>query len=195
MIAAGTIGRILHMEANVSHDLFARMEAGNWRVSAQDAPAGPMTALGVHLTDLFISFAGRPRTVRARTARILPDTVGVDHVSAWLEFASGVTGAITCLSATPFHGRLTVFGTDGWVEVKENANVDKRFDGDGVTFITTTEFGQKIESTFGKRGNQIVQLTFTIVKIPIPNDPVFIAVVTKASLVNSNGSIGETIGV
>jgi predicted dehydrogenase len=131
-IGAGTLGRILHMEANFSHDLFARMAAGNWRVGAQDAPAGAMTALGVHLTDLFISFAGRPRTVRARTARVLPDTVGVDHVSAWLEFASGATGAITCLSATPFHGRLTVFGTDGWVEVRENANVDKRQPSDFV---------------------------------------------------------------
>lgn len=132
MIAAGTLGRILHMEANVSHDLFARMDPASWRVGAKDAPAGPMTALGVHLTDLFISFAGRPRAVRARTARVLPDTVGVDHVSAWLDFASGATGAITCLSATPYHGRLAVFGTRGWVEVKENANIDKRQPSDFV---------------------------------------------------------------
>ncbi|MCL4801813.1 MAG: Gfo/Idh/MocA family oxidoreductase [Burkholderiales bacterium] len=125
-IAAGTLGRILHLEANFSHDLFARMEAGNWRVGAQDAPAGAMTALGVHLTDLFISFAGRPRAVRARTARVRPEAAGVDHVSVWLDFASGATGAVTCLSATPFHGHLAVFGTDGWIEVRENANVDKR---------------------------------------------------------------------
>ncbi len=126
MIAAGTLGRLLHMEANVSHNLFARMDASNWRVGATDAPAGPMTALGVHLTDLFISFAGRPRAVRARTARVVPEAVGVDHVSIWLDFASGTTGAVTCIATTPFQGRLQVFGTDGWVEVRENANVDQR---------------------------------------------------------------------
>ena len=126
MIAAGTLGRILHLDANVSHNLFASMDPASWRVSATDAPAGPMTALGVHLTDLFISFAGRPRAVRARTTRSVPDAVGVDHVSAWFEFASGTTGAITCLAATPYHGRLTVFGTSGWVEVIETANVDHR---------------------------------------------------------------------
>lgn len=64
LVAAGALGRLLHLEANFSHDLFARMAAGNWRVGAQDAPAGAMTALGVHLTDLFTSFAGRPRAPR-----------------------------------------------------------------------------------------------------------------------------------
>jgi len=126
LIATGALGRILHLEANVSHDLFARMDPGSWRVGERDAPAGAMTALGIHLTDLFISFAGRPRAVRARTARVVPDATGTDHVSAWLEFASGATGAVTCLSATPYHGRLTAFGTAGWVQVEENANVDKR---------------------------------------------------------------------
>jgi predicted dehydrogenase len=126
MIAAGKLGRLLHLEANVSHNLFARMDASNWRVGATDAPAGPMTALGVHLTDLFISFAGRPRAVRARTARVVAEAVGIDHVSIWLDFASGATGAVTCLAATPFQGRLAVFGTGGWAEVKENANVDQR---------------------------------------------------------------------
>ncbi len=126
MTAAGTLGRLLHLEGNVSHNLFARMDASSWRVGAADAPAGPMTALGVHLTDLFIAFAGRPRAVRARTAHVVPEAVGVDHVSIWLEFASGATGAVTCLATTPFQGRLAVFGTNGWVEVKENANVDQR---------------------------------------------------------------------
>ena len=125
VIASGRLGQILHLEANVSHNLFASLDGSNWRVNATDAPAGAMTALGIHVTDLFISFVGRPKAVQARTARVLQTVVGVDHVSAQIDFVCGATAALTCLSSTPFHGRVAVYGTRGWIEVRENGNVDK----------------------------------------------------------------------
>ena len=124
-ITSGQLGQILHLEANVSHNLFASLDPSSWRVSAKDAPAGAMTALGIHVTDLFISFVGRPKSVQAKTAKVLQTVVGVDHVSAQIDFASGATAALTCLSSTPFHGRIAVYGTRGWIEVRENGNVDK----------------------------------------------------------------------
>jgi predicted dehydrogenase len=124
-IQGGQLGQLLHMEANVSHNLFASLAPFSWRVSAKDAPAGAMTALGIHVTDLFISFAGRPASVLARTAKVLKTVAGDDHVSAQIDFASGATAAFTCLSSTPFHGRIAVYGTLGWVEVREHGNVDK----------------------------------------------------------------------
>ena len=125
LVTSGALGQLLHLEANMSHNLFAAMDASNWRVNAKDAPAGAMTALGIHVTDLFLSLAGRPRRLQAKTARVLSTMVGQDHVSAQIDFASGVTGAFTCLSSTPYHGRITAFGSRGWIEVKENANVDR----------------------------------------------------------------------
>jgi predicted dehydrogenase len=101
------------------------MAPGNWRINPADAPAGAMTALGIHLTDMFVSLAGNPLAVRARTARVMREASGTDQVSIWIEFDSGITAAVTCLSSTPFHGRMSFFGSDGWVEVKENGNVDK----------------------------------------------------------------------
>jgi len=124
-VASGELGQILHLEANVSHNLFASLDASNWRVGAKDAPAGAMTALGIHVTDLFISFVGRPLAVQAKTAKVLQSVAGVDHVSAQIEFACGATAALTCLSSTPFHGRMAVYGTHGWIEVREKGNVDK----------------------------------------------------------------------
>ncbi len=124
-VQSGVLGEILHIEANMSHNLFANLDASNWRVGAKDAPAGAMTALGIHVTDLFMSLVGRPRRVIARTARVYSRMAGDDHVSAQIDFVSGVTGSLTCLSSTPYHGRFTAFGTRGWIEVKENANVDK----------------------------------------------------------------------
>ncbi len=124
-VKSGALGEILHLEANMSHNLFANLEASNWRVGAKDAPAGAMTALGIHVTDLFLSLVGRPQRVIARTARVYSKMTGDDHVSAQIDFASGVTGSLVCLSSTPYHGRFTVFGTQGWIEVKEIANVDQ----------------------------------------------------------------------
>jgi predicted dehydrogenase len=124
-ITGGQLGQILHLEANVSHNLFASLDASNWRVSPKDAPAGAMTALGIHVTDLFISFVGRPNSVQAKTAKVLQTVAGVDHVSAQIDFVCGATAALTCLSSTPFHGRIAVYGTRGWIEVRENGNVDK----------------------------------------------------------------------
>jgi predicted dehydrogenase len=128
ILRSGRQGKLLHMEANVSHDGLSKIAAGNWHHNPADAPAGAMTGLGVHLSDLFISFAGRPVSLRAKTAKNTKNTempAAEDFVSCDLKFASGVTGAIACLSATPYYGRLTVFSRDGWLEVRENGNVDR----------------------------------------------------------------------
>ena len=109
------------------------LDRSSWRLNATDAPAGAMTALGIHVTDLFISFVGRPKSVQAKTAKVLETVVGVDHVSAQIDFVSGATAALTCLSSTPFHGRIAVYGTRGWIEVRENGNVDKGLPADVVT--------------------------------------------------------------
>lgn len=144
-ITGGQLGQILHLEANVSHNLFASAQASNWRVHPKDAPAGPMTALGIHLTDLFISFVGRPKSVQAKTAKVLQTMVGVDHVSAQIDFVAGATAAITCLSSTPYHGRLAVYGTAGWIEVRENGNVDK---GQPTDVVTTTAEGKRSTKSY-----------------------------------------------
>jgi predicted dehydrogenase len=122
-VRSGELGEIRHMEASAGHALFAAMDASNWRVNPKDAPAGAMTALGIHVTDLWLSLVGRPTRVWARTRRGANGRE--DHVSAQLDFASGATGALTCLSSVPFHSRIAVRGTRGWIEVMENANVDQ----------------------------------------------------------------------
>lgn len=124
-VESGALGQILHLEANMSHNLFAVMDGSNWRVNAKDAPAGAMTALGIHVTDLFMSLVGRPKRVIAKTARVYTNMAGEDHVSAQIDFVSGATASLTCLSSTPYHGRFAIYGTRGWIEVRENANVNK----------------------------------------------------------------------
>ncbi|MCC7346896.1 MAG: Gfo/Idh/MocA family oxidoreductase [Variibacter sp.] len=125
LAASGALGRIMHIDANVSHDLFRAMDQTNWRLSRENAPAGAMTALGIHLTDLCIALAGAPARVLARTARHVFAPPADDFVAVDIGFANGVSARVTCLSATKFYGRFTVYGDQGWVEVQEAANVDQ----------------------------------------------------------------------
>jgi predicted dehydrogenase len=125
LFESGALGRILHMDANVSHSNFRKMDPSNWRRDPKHAPAGAWTALGIHLGDMFVSLAGRPTRVAARTASQIFPSPSEDFVSAEIDFASGARGRITCLSTPPFYGRFTLIGDQGWVEVQEGGNVDQ----------------------------------------------------------------------
>ncbi|QQX87630.1 Gfo/Idh/MocA family oxidoreductase [Cupriavidus necator] len=125
MVRAGELGRLLHMEANVSHDLFRKLDPSNWRLDQKHAPAGMMTAVGIHITDIFVALAGGASSVRARTeSLVFPDPVR-DFTTATIAFGSRVQATISFLSVTPFHGRIAVFGDKGWVEIVSQGNVDQ----------------------------------------------------------------------
>jgi len=125
LFESGALGRLLHMDANVSHSNFRKIDPANWRRDPRHAPAGAWTALGIHLGDLFVSVASPPTRVAARTASQIFPAPSEDFVSAEIDFANGARGRITCLSTPPFYGRFTLVCDQGWVEVQEGGNVDK----------------------------------------------------------------------
>lgn len=125
MAESGALGNLLHLECNWSHDLFARADAGDtWRRDPSQAPAGTLTALGVHITDYFQSISGRVAQVRAVTAHRSPKFDGDDVITIQFRFASGATGVVTNLATTPFYSRISLFGDEGWAEAREWSNVD-----------------------------------------------------------------------
>jgi predicted dehydrogenase len=125
LATSGALGRLLHMDANVSHNNFRKIDPSNWRRDPKHAPAGAWTALGIHLGDMFVSLAGKPTRVAARTASQVFPAPSEDFVSAGIDFANGARGRITCLSTPPFYARFTLLCEQGWVEVQEGGNVDQ----------------------------------------------------------------------
>lgn len=124
MVATGELGTLLHVDCNWSHNLFAGSTISSWRQDPQQAPAGTLTALGVHITDFFQAVAGPVAELGAISTHRSDDFPTADVITVQFRFASGVTGFMCNLATTPFHSRVTLFGDGGWVEARENSNVD-----------------------------------------------------------------------
>ncbi|HEV3008280.1 MAG TPA: Gfo/Idh/MocA family oxidoreductase, partial [Burkholderiales bacterium] len=79
---AGELGTLLQIEANFSQDKFLSLTPDNWRMSEKEAPAGPMTATGIHLLDLSVGLLGPAQHVFAKVRQLGSrltngDTLGV----------------------------------------------------------------------------------------------------------------------
>lgn len=145
-LGAGELGTIMHAEAAFSHDKLTGVSKGDWRTSKAVSPAAGMTAMGIHLTDLLISFFGRVKTVQAMTAsRSLGWETG-DVVTAQLGFEAGMTATLSAVLHTPHFIRMHVFGTDRWVEVLNASHPDTP--------------GGKVDYLVGETGKDIARTVY-----------------------------------
>lgn len=127
MIAAaqsGALGRLLQIEANFSHDKFVTLAPDNWRLNPAEAPVGGMTATGIHLTDLSTLLFGPARDVRVSCETLGSDIPQGDTMSAHIRFRNGGTAYISATLATPFVSRFALFGTKGWIDIRDKAHVE-----------------------------------------------------------------------
>jgi predicted dehydrogenase len=119
---AGEFGSALLLEGNFSQDKFFALPPDNWRLSPIEAPVGPLSATGIHLVDLSIAVFGPPNQVWARLATRGSSFANGDTLSVTLGFESGATAVLTAILATPFVGRLAVYGSKGWMEIRDRTH-------------------------------------------------------------------------
>lgn len=124
MAQAGALGTLMQVEANFSHDKFVALAADNWRLSSTEAPAGGMTATGIHLLDLGIALLGDPVSAYATSATLASNVANGDSLSVCVRFAGGATLTINVMMATPFISRFACYGSKGWVEIRDKAHVE-----------------------------------------------------------------------
>lgn len=124
LVQSGALGTIMHVEANFSHDKLAAVPKTDWRASTVDAPAAGMTAMGIHLTDGFLELFGPISEVYAATSTRATDRPNGDVVSVHTRFASGATGYLNAILVTPLYIGITVFGTEAWVEARNQTHPD-----------------------------------------------------------------------
>ncbi len=121
---AGELGRIHQIEANFSHDKFVSLDRSNWRLKADQAPAGGMTATGIHLLDLSVRLLGRAESVLCISEQLSTDLPQGDTVAAFVKFAGGGTSYVSASLANPFISRFAVFGSKGWIDIRDKAHVE-----------------------------------------------------------------------
>jgi len=124
MARSGELGRIQQVEGNFSHDRFMTLEPGNWRLNADEAPVGGMTATGIHLTDLAVALLGRARDLRVSCERLSSGIPQGDTMSVHVRFKDGGTAYVSASLAMPFVSRFAVFGSKGWVDIRDKAHVE-----------------------------------------------------------------------
>ncbi|MEM7443260.1 MAG: Gfo/Idh/MocA family oxidoreductase [Pseudomonadota bacterium] len=121
---AGVFGRIHQIEANFSHDKFVGLDRDNWRLKADQAPAGGMTATGIHLLDLSVRLMGPADSVLCHCESLSSDIQQGDTVAAYIKFIAGGTAYVSASLANPFMSRFTVFGSKGWMDIRDKAHVE-----------------------------------------------------------------------
>ncbi|NDE05443.1 MAG: gfo/Idh/MocA family oxidoreductase, partial [Flavobacteriia bacterium] len=57
-IKAGEIGDVLHVEGHHAGPTGFKLKGGSWRATRAEAPAGGMTARGIHTLDSMLQAAG-----------------------------------------------------------------------------------------------------------------------------------------
>jgi predicted dehydrogenase len=122
MAKAGELGTLLQIEANFSQDKFLSLTADNWRMSEKEAPAGPMTATGIHLLDLSVGLLGPAQEVFARVRQLGSRLTNGDTLAILVSFRNGSNALLSAVLATPFDGRFALYGNKGWAEVRDKAH-------------------------------------------------------------------------
>ena len=113
-------------------------------MSKAHAPVGPLTATGIHLVDLSIALLGRCETVWARLATLGSDFENGDTLAVMMAFPNGANALISAVLATPFEWCFAVYGSKGWVEIRDRTHPESPSGWD----ITTVLRGQPLQTRF-----------------------------------------------
>jgi predicted dehydrogenase len=120
------LGKIVAIVAQHTTSTQSFITPDNWRADPDEAPAGAMTAVGLHALDLMIEFAGRVSDVQCITG-VHGEGPADDTTTAFMRFASGATGTIFCSVATATNFSFAAYGTGGLAEVRGAALQTFRF--------------------------------------------------------------------
>jgi predicted dehydrogenase len=124
MARDGELGRIQQVEGNFSHDKFTTLDKSNWRLNKKEAPVGGMTATGIHLTDLAAALLGQAKDLRVSCERLSSKIPQGDTMSVHIRFKGGGTAYVSASLAMPFVSRFAVFGSKGWIDIRDKAHVE-----------------------------------------------------------------------
>jgi predicted dehydrogenase len=115
-IADGRLGVLSHCQSEQTAPAGLSMRADYWRSDPAEAPAGAMTATGVHSVDLLIHLFGRLDDVYCLSHRRVMARLD-DTTAVLFGLANGMSATLYCSLVTAVSARFAVFGTKGCAEL------------------------------------------------------------------------------
>jgi predicted dehydrogenase len=116
-IADGRLGAIGHCAGEQTTPAGLTMAADYWRADPKEAPAGAMTASGVHNLDAMIHLFGGIDEVCCHDRRRAVEYGCTDTTSVMLGMRNGMSASLFCSLASAVSYRLAVFGSKGCAEI------------------------------------------------------------------------------
>ena len=113
----GRLGTIAHCHAEQNAPAGLFMNPQSWRADPAEAPAGGMTASGVHNLDAMIHLFGPIDEVYAKSLRRAVAYDAEDTTSVLFGFANGMSATLVSSIVTAVGHRVAVFGTKGCAEL------------------------------------------------------------------------------
>jgi predicted dehydrogenase len=155
IVRSGELGTPLQVEANFNQDKFLSLPADNWRLSGREAPAGPMTATGIHLLDLSVGIFGEAERVYASVKQLGSQLVNGDTLAILVSFRNGGHALISAILATPFDGRFAVYCNKGWIEVRDKTHPEAP---EGWVLTKCLRGGKRTSVEYAPAGNVLANL-------------------------------------
>jgi predicted dehydrogenase len=112
-IAAGTLGRVVNAEANISRDRLGKIDLSSWRYTAEGMPGGVMLQIGIHYTDVLEYLMGPVAAVSGRFVRLVLPGDNPDVASLILEHENGALSTLNAsyASASEYY-LMNVYGKE-----------------------------------------------------------------------------------
>src|ERR1019366_2953366 len=113
-IAAGELGRVAFLEANLSNERALELTPKTWRWYKDRAPGGPLSQLAIHQFDVLHYLGGEVVEASSMASKLSPVGAEVDDQSMTLcRFADGKIGYVGSCWTSPGIFSLRVFGSRG----------------------------------------------------------------------------------
>jgi predicted dehydrogenase len=114
-LAAGALGKTLHIEGNFCVDRYGKLKVGDWKTDESQVIPG---ALADHMLYAAVEIMGEVAEVQVQASKRAANLPIADTVGVLLKFKSGASGLLTAIGTTATYERLTVFGDKGWAEIR-----------------------------------------------------------------------------
>jgi predicted dehydrogenase len=112
-IEAGTFGKLVNAEANISRDRLGKIDLNSWRYQAAGMPGGVMLQIGIHYTDVLTYLMGPVKAVRGQFAQLVLPGDNPDVASLILEHENGALSTLNAsyASASEYY-LMNIYGKD-----------------------------------------------------------------------------------